>query len=158
MQGGPHGGCRVKIVAHLRGGKLVKGYTNTIPATDAKKLLQLQVLDLPEQLEVESEAGEVTRVQRDALKAVFFVKSFEGRNNYDEIKFFGSHPPIEGLWVRVKFYDGEVTEGMVRNSLHCLINPGFLLKPPDPASNNQAVYVIKGSLSEFLVLGVSPRF
>jgi hypothetical protein len=148
----------VKIVAHLRGGKLVKGYTNTIPATDPKKLLQLESLELPAELEVTSEAGNVTLVERDALKALFFVRSFEGKNSYDEIKFFAAHPPIEGLWVRVKFTDGEVTEGVVRNSVRHLTDPGFLLKPPDPNCNNQAVYVIKQSLAEFRVLGVKSTF
>jgi len=86
------------------------------------------------------------------------VKSFEGRTDYQEIKFFESHPPVEGLWVRIKYYDGEASEGVVHNSLHHLTSPGFFLKPPDPESNNEYVYVLKSSLTDFRVLGVRSSF
>jgi hypothetical protein len=147
----------LKVVAHLRGGKLIKGDTNTLPAEDPRDLLELNPADLPQRITVRSDGKDVT-VECSQLKALFFVRSLEGKNTYDELKFFESHPPIEGLWVRLKFYDGETTEGVVRNSLQVLTSPGFLLKPPDPASNNQAVYVPKESLAEFRVLGVKSTF
>jgi hypothetical protein len=86
------------------------------------------------------------------------VKSFEGRKDYDEVKFFETHPPIEGLWVRLTFYDNETYEGVVRNSLHYLNSPGFFLKPPDPQSNNSVVYVVKAALVDFRVLGVKATY
>jgi hypothetical protein len=149
----------MRVVAHLRGGKLVKGYTDVFPADDLEKLLQEAPLALPEKLPIR---GAVTRqvqsVSVDALKALFFVRSFEGRNQYDEIKFFENHPPVQGLWVRLKYYDGEASEGVVHNSLHHLVNPGFYLKPPDPASNNRFIYVLKSALSDFRVLGVRSTY
>lgn len=146
------------MVAHLRGGKLVKGHVTALPAEDASELLNLNPVELPAHLTLRTEAGQEVSVECSQAKALFFVKSFDGKNTYDEVKFFESHPPIEGLWVRVKFYDGEITEGVVRNSLDHLKSPGFLLKPPDPSSNNQAVYVPKESLAEFRVLGVKSTF
>lgn len=150
--------ARLKVVAHLRSGELVKGFTDALPAEDPTQLLSLDALELPARMSLKSESGKVISVSRDALKALFFVKTFEGKNTHDELRFFESHPPVEGLWVRVRFYDGEITEGVVRNSLCFLNSPGFLLKPPDPASNNQAVYVVKESLTEFRVLGVTSSF
>lgn len=144
-----------KVVAHLSGGKLVKGYTDTLPVKDLDTLLKNEPVSMPREIAVRTvESGEPIAVPLESLKALFFVKTFEGSEDYKEIKFFAGHPPIEGLWVHMKFRDGECTEGVVRNSLHHLIDPGFLLKPPDPHSNNEIVYVVKNSLAEFQVLEV----
>jgi len=92
------------------------------------------------------------------MKALFFVKSFEGNRQYSEIKFFNGEPKIEGLWVHLTFSDNEKTEGIVHNSVSFLTEPGFLMKPPDPNSNNQAVYVMKESLTAFRVVGVRANY
>jgi hypothetical protein len=60
--------------------------------------------------------------------------------------------------VRVKFFDQEYLEGVLRNSAQLLVDPGFFLKPPDLQSNNEILYVIKSSLVDFRVLGVSPEY
>jgi hypothetical protein len=144
-----------KVVAHLSGGKLVKGYTDTLPAKDLDTLLKNEPVSIPREIAVRTvESGEPIAVPLESLKALFFVKTFEGSEDYKEIKFFEGHPPIEGMWVRVRFHDGETIEGIVRNSLHYLVDPGFLLKPPDPHSNNQILYVVKNFLRDFQVLGV----
>lgn len=100
------------------------------------------------------ESGKQVEVPLDSLKALFLVKSFEGSKEYCEVKFLQQHPPINGLLVRIRFFDDELTEGVVRNSLHHLVNPGFFLKPPDPQSNNKMGYAGKRSLKGFQVLGV----
>jgi hypothetical protein len=88
------------------------------------------------------------------VKALFFVKSFEGRTDYTELKFFDRNPQIEGLWVKIRFHDGETTEGIVHNSLPFVKDSGFFLRPPDPESNNRVLYVIKKSLTDFRILGI----
>lgn len=149
----------MKIVAHLRDGKLVKGYTDALPSGDLERLLQEGPVPLPAQLSVRVAGSRQTvSIPLTALKALFFVKSFEGSNNYQEIKFFESHPPVQGLWVRLKYYDGETSEGVVHNSLYHLVSPGFFLKPPDPQSNNHFIYVLKSSLVDFRVLGVRTSY
>ena len=149
----------MKIVAHLRDGSLLKGYTDILPDEGVEQALRRGPLAIPKQFTIRTNGSrQNVTVSCEKLKALFFVKSFEGRTQYQEIKFFESHPPVEGLWVRIKFYDGEASEGVVHNSLHHLTSPGFFLKPPDPESNNEYVYVLKASLTDFRVLGVRSTF
>lgn len=146
---------RLKVVAHLLNGNLVKGYFDDPTASDIETLASQGRVSLPPTIRVQQAgSGEITTVLFDALKALFFVRSFEGKKEYSEIKFFDTHPSVNGIWVRLKYYDNEVMEGVVFNSLHHLVEPGFLLKPPDPRSNNEIVYVRKASLVDFRVLGV----
>jgi hypothetical protein len=61
---------------------------------------------------------------------------------------------MDGLWVRVKFRDGEVMDGILANNLLLLEAQGFTLVPPDPYANNQRLFVPRIALSELQVLGV----
>jgi hypothetical protein len=145
----------LKVVAHLTDGRLIKGHSDVVPATDLEFLLKRDAVSMPSEVKVRTiDTGKIMKIPISSLKALFFVKSFEGKGTYKEIKFFEGHPAIEGLWVRLKFLDGEWTEGVVRNSHHVLTEPGFLVKPPDPQSNNEILYIIKSFLTEFQVLGV----
>lgn len=149
----------LRVVARLRDGKTVKGFVDSIPASDFDALLQESSFSLPREIGLRSaESSETLSLPLDSLKALFFVKSFEGHRDYKEVKFFEKNPPIKGLWVRVKFYDNEYLEGVVRNSVQFLVELGFFLKPPDLQSNNEILYVIKNSLVDFRVLGVSPDY
>jgi Family of unknown function (DUF6982) len=150
---------RLKVVAHLSNGELLKGYFDQSVERDLESLIRQRKLTFPVEIPIRpAESDKIVAVPRDSLKALFFVKTFEGRKDYKEVKFFQAHPPIEGLWVQVTFKDGEVTEGVLYNSLHYIVEPGFFLKPPDPQSNNEFVYVLKGSLTEFRVLGVRSSY
>jgi len=155
-----HGGkAGLKVVAHLRGGKLLKGYTDAVPIADLEELLQRESPQVSSPIKIRlADSKRTVSIPMKSLKALFFVKSFDGRKEYKEIKFFETHPPIEGLWVRMQFYDREATEGVVRNSLDLLMSPGFFLKPPDPESNNEILYVVKSSLTAFQVQGVKARY
>ncbi len=153
------GKSSLKVVARLRNGKVIKGYVDAIPASDFDALLQESAFSLPLEIALRSaESSETLKLPLHSLKALFFVKSFAGRKDYKEVKFFEKNPPIKGLWVRVKFFDNEHLEGVVRNSLQYLVEPGFFLKPPDLQSNNEILYVIKNSLIDFRVLGVSTDY
>ncbi len=148
-----------RVVAHLRNHKLLKGYTDALPASDLASLGEQEQVGLPAKIDVRLvETQETISLTLKSLKALFFVKSFEGSKEYEEIKFFAPNPPIEGLWLWLKFFDNERIEGVVRNSLQYLIDPGFFLKPPDPESNNELIYVVKSSLTEFRVLGVRATY
>ena len=150
---------RLKVVAHLSNGELIKGYFDSSVERDLESMVRQRMLSFPLEIPIRpNDSDQVVPVRRDALKALFFVKTFEGRKDYKEVKFFQSHPPIEGLWVQVIFTDGEVTEGVLHNTIHHLVEPGFFLKPPDPQSNNEFVYVLKASLTEFRVLGVRTSY
>lgn len=149
----------LKVVAHARDHKLIKGYTDALPTTDLEAWLHSPEIDVPKVIPLrEAESDQKVMVRLNSLKALFFVKSFEGRKEYKEVKFFDSQPTIEGLWVRVTYYDKESSEGVVRNSLHHVTGAGFFLKPPDPQSNNAFIYVVKSSLIDFRVLGVQRTY
>ncbi len=149
----------LKVVAHLRDHTLVRGYTDALPVADLEDLLREEPASLPQKIPVRSaESGKLVTVPVDSLKALFFVKSFEGHKEYKELKFFEQHPSIEGLLVHIQFFDNESTEGVIRNSLHHLVKPGFFLKPPDPQSNNEIVYVVTASLLDFRVFGVRSAY
>jgi hypothetical protein len=151
--------ARLKIVAHLRTGKLLKGYTDLPVPTDSAGVVASVPVTLPKQIALEtSDTHRKHTIPVTSLKALFFVKSFDGNPQYAEIKFFNGEPQIEGLWVHLAFVDGERLEGIVHNSLSFLNEAGFLMKPPDPNSNNQAVYVLKESLTAFRVVGVRTHF
>jgi hypothetical protein len=149
----------LKVVAHLTDGRLVKGHTDVVPATDLDFLLKHDSFSMPQEVKIQIlDSDRSINIPLASLKAMFFVKSFEGSDAYKEIKFFEGHPSIEGLWVRMKYRDGEGTEGVIRNSHHFLVEPGFLVKPPDPQCNNEMVFVVKSSLLEFQVLGVRQTY
>jgi hypothetical protein len=113
---------------------------------------------LPEQFELRLAAGGRTTVFLSQAKAVFFVREFHGQPGYDELRFFKNVPELPGLWVRLRFADDEITEGLVHNSLPLLVSPGLFLKPPDPKSNNKMVYALKKHLVDFQILGVKSEF
>ena len=150
---------QVKVVAHLHGGKLVKGFLKSSAGNDLEALFRHRLGTMESEIPIQShDSSRTTKLGVESLKALFFVRSFEGSADYSEVKFFQSNPAVEGLWVQIKFLDGEVTEGVLHNSVRYLLDAGFFLKPPDPLSNNRLVYVLKKSLAEFRVLGVRSNY
>jgi hypothetical protein len=89
----------------------------------------------------------------DGVKAIFFVKSFEGKW-HDDLRFHDHLPAPECLWVRATFYDGEVIEGLIGNNPSYVVSPGFYMSPIDPEGNNWLIYVLKNRLKNFQVLGL----
>jgi hypothetical protein len=150
--------ARLKVVAHLRTGNCLKGYAE-LPLPTEQGMIASAPIALPKEVGIEDFSnGRKQVVSLAGLKALFFVKSFEGNSQYAEIKFFSVEPKVEGLWVHLTFGDGEKIEGIVHNSLPFVVEDGFLMKPPDPNSNNQAVYVLKESLTQFRVVGVRSNY
>jgi len=88
------------------------------------------------------------------VKAVCFVKDFEGPHQETEPKLFHARPKMEGLWVRMLFRDGELMDGLLPNKLLDLESLGFTVVPPNPNSNNQKIFVPRTALREFHILAV----
>jgi hypothetical protein len=82
------------------------------------------------------------------------VKDFEPPDPSAERKVFGTRPKMDGLWVRLKFRDGEVMDGILANNLLAIEAHGFTVVPPDPYSNNQRLFLPRAALTELQVLGV----
>lgn len=100
------------------------------------------------------DTGDVTEVPTKDAKAVFFVKTFDGDLRHRALHFHEHAPIVPGLWVRVYFHDGEMIEGIISNTREFVLETGFFLRPTDPNGNNRLVYVLKGGLKDFHVLGM----
>jgi hypothetical protein len=100
------------------------------------------------------DTGQVEDVSTKDAKAVFFVKTFDGDLRHRALHFHEHAPLVQGLWVRVYFYDGEMIEGIISNTKDFVLEAGFFLRPTDPNGNNRLVYVLKAGLKDFHVLGM----
>jgi len=129
----------IKAVIHLADKTLIKGYLEDEAGVWGGPIAPADSA-LPEEFEFRLLDGTSATIRLNQAKAVFFV------------------PEFPGLWVRLRFADNEVTEGLVHNSLALLMAPGFFLKPPDPHSNNRMVYALKKHLVNFEVLGLKSEF
>ena len=105
------------------------------------------------------DTGEVKQVPVENAKAIFFVKTFDGDLRHRALHFHENAPVMEGLWVRVRFHDGEVIEGIISNTHDHVLKTGFFMMPTDPNGNNKLIYVLKSRLKDFNVLGIrnAPR-
>ncbi len=88
------------------------------------------------------------------VKAVFFVRSFEGNPDRAERKVFRSRPRLAGLWVRLTFKDTEVLEGLLPNNLLEIDPLGYMVTSPDVYSNNVRFFVPRSALTEMEIIGV----
>jgi hypothetical protein len=98
-------------------------------------------------------AGNVVAIELHDIKGVFFVREFGDSESLTR-KTFTSRPRTEGLWVRLKFKDNEVLEGMMPNDLSLTTTDGFLVNPPDLRSNTQRIFVPRSALESLTVLAV----
>jgi hypothetical protein len=104
------------------------------------------------QLELLNTEGKLVRLELADVKEVYFVRDFAEPDTLVR-KTFTTRPRVEGLWVRLKFRDNDVLEGMMANNL-AESAEGFLLNPPDARSNTQRIFVPHSALSELRVLAV----
>jgi hypothetical protein len=100
------------------------------------------------------ETGKTQSLPTKDAKAVFFVKTFDGDLRHRALHFHEHAPVVAGLWVRVYFHDGEMIEGIISNGRDYVLEDGFFMMPTDPNGNNKLVYVLKGGLKDFQVLGM----
>ena len=104
-------------------------------------------------LELLNTAGNVVGIDLKEIKGVYFVREF-GDSEMLARKTFTSRPRTEGLWVRLKFKDNEIVEGLMPNDLSQQLSEGFLINPPDLRSNTQRVFIPRTALDSLTVLAV----
>jgi len=104
-------------------------------------------------LELLNTSGNVIGIDLKEIKGVYFVREF-GDSESLVRKTFTSRPRTEGLWVRLKFKDNEVVEGLMPNDLAQQIAEGYLVNPPDLRSNTQRIFVPRTALESLTVLAV----
>lgn len=106
-----------------------------------------------DKLELLNTAGNVVAIELRDIKAVYFVRDFSDSEVLSR-KTFTTRPRTEGVWVRLKFKDSEVIEGIMPNDLSQNPPEGFLITPPDLRSNTQRIFVPRTSLNALTVIAV----
>ncbi len=104
-------------------------------------------------VELLNTAGNVVAIELKDIKGVYFVREF-GDSEALTRKTFTTRPRSEGLWVRLRFRDNEVLEGLMTNDLTQVMPEGYLINPPDTRSNTQRIFVPRTSLASLTVLAV----
>jgi hypothetical protein len=104
-------------------------------------------------LELLNTSGKVVMLDLKEIKGVYFVRDFNDSEGVSR-KTFAARPRSEGLWVRLKFNDNDIIEGMMPNDLTQLSSEGFLIIPPDTRANTQRIFVPRTALAAMNVLGV----
>jgi hypothetical protein len=126
----------VKVVAHFIDDVVVKGYALDFNPTQPSFHLYVGVEGFsPEQ---------AVRLDMKEIKALFFVKTFEGNRQYHERKDFLEGDRALGRRVEVQFIDGEVIRGSTLD--YDPARPGFFLIPVDPESNNIQIFVVANAV------------
>jgi len=87
------------------------------------------------------------------IRSIYFVREFSDEFE-PERKAFLSRPKLDGLWVRLRYADGETLEGLIPNDLISLLDNGLQISPPDLNSTTDRIFVPRSALSEVTVLGV----
>ena len=129
------------IIARFRDGRMKKGYSQDFFPN--KPLFHLQV-------QSEDASAEPEELRVNQLKAVFFVKDFEGNPGYQERKSFVEGDKSTGRRVEVIFEDDEVLQGSVLG--YNAQQAGFFLFPVDSKSNNDRVFVVNASVKNIKYL------
>jgi len=138
---------RNKVILHFLDGKLLKGYMQDFTIADDVVFIQ-------------DASDDSQKVRVKDLKAIFFVKKFEGDKAYRERKSFeGSKPAGRRMFLRFK--DGESLTGCVDGDIpwekgffleEKKMN-GFFLIPSDSDSNNIKVFVVASSVKDVTMIG-----
>jgi hypothetical protein len=104
-------------------------------------------------LELLNTAGNVVTIDLRDIKGIYFVREFSDSESLTR-KTFTTRPRTEGLWVRLRFKDNEVLEGMMPNDLSLTTAEGFLINPPDLRANTQRIFVPRTALESLTILAV----
>jgi hypothetical protein len=104
-------------------------------------------------VEMLNTAGNVVSIELRDIKGVYFVRDFTDTDAPGR-KTFVTRPRTAGLWVRIRFRDNEIIEGMMPNDLAQIAPEGYFINPPDTRSNTQRIFVPRDALQELTVLAV----
>lgn len=124
-----------RIVLHYKNGNVVKGITHDF------------VPEKP-QFHLIHQDGKIEEIGTELLKAIFFVKSYEGKKDYTESKGFTKVNPVtfRGMKIKVTFLDNEVVYGATMG--YNKTRKGFFITPADPDSNNIRIYVVASAVKD----------
>ncbi len=122
-----------KIVVRYREGRLLKGFTHDFHPSRTQFTLWPAINSAP---------SERMYVPTSQLKAVFFVRDFDGNPHYTEPRTFEGH--AAGRRLEVTFADDEVLLGTTLN--YRPDGLGFFINPADSGGNNVRVFVVGSAI------------
>lgn len=138
-----------KAVLRFNNGTTLKGYMKDFNPKNDKVTVE------------EAKTGGTHSVRIDELKAIFFIRSFEGNSSHKEKKLYGISGN-RGHRLFIKFNDGESLVGFLEGdvpwergfflSKHGKDLRGFFILPVDLDSNNIKVFVIASSVKDVTVV------
>jgi hypothetical protein len=124
-----------KVVIHFKDGTIKKGTTSDFLPN--KKIFHLTILD-----------GNVDEVDVENMKALFFVKDYEG--NKDRKREYKDVVAGGGKKVEVSFNDGETVIGYVLG--YSPDRQGFIMTPADLSGNNERIFVVQSAVNRVIFL------
>jgi hypothetical protein len=131
---------KLKVILRFLDGKIIKGYIDDFSPMNS----HISILD---------ERSNRQSIELNQLKAIFYVKSFQGNTGYAEKKMF-IEPSQKGKKLIVKFKDGESLTGYLEGDVpwkrgFALESKkgGFFLIPADDKANNRKVFVVANSVT-----------
>jgi hypothetical protein len=126
------------VVARYRDGRTIKG--TTYDFGPQKKGFHVGAMG--------EEGGKVSEVLFSDLKAVFFVRSLEGRQDHSLGKDVVEEKaePMGPMKVKITFFDGETLVGTSRG--YTPEREGFFIVPLEEDSNNSRIFVISKAVQQ----------
>jgi len=124
-----------KVVARFKDGSLMKGTAQDF--SQDKPMFRFETV-----------SGEEQIIDVEQLKALFWVKDFNG--NPDHKDLYIDDLDRGGKKIEVKFIDGELMKGHTLD--YSADKPGFILMPADPDSNNIGVFVVNSASEKISLL------
>jgi hypothetical protein len=136
-----------RVVFRFLDGRLLKGYLEEFHPQQDRMVLR-------------ETSGALRQARLSELKAVFFVKSFEGQRQHRESKSFRARGR-RGRKVFIRFKDGESLTGYTLGDIpwrHGFFlggsaEPGFFMYPTDQDSNNIKIYVVASAVEDVTRVG-----
>ena len=101
-------------------------------------------------VEILTTAGNLLVAPYDEIKVLYFVRDLDAVEPPAESRLFQNRPKMNGVWIRMKFRDGDRMDGIMPNNLLQLEAFGFSFVPP----SGQKVFVPKAALAEIQIVGV----
>ena len=124
-----------KVVVKFKDKKMLKGTTSDFFPNKSQFHLNVQ-------------NGEILDVKVESLKAIFFVKDYEG--NKDRKKAYQDELTGTGRKMQVDFSDGETIIGYTLG--YSPDRQGFYLTPADEGGNNIRIFVVKSATEKVTFL------
>lgn len=107
-------------------------------------------------------AARVTPLLLTEIKWIAYVRDFNLADQHVPERLdrrrFAARPRTEGLWLRLRFSDGDLLEGLAqvnRSLLDSLSDSqGIFITPPDTRGNTQRLFIPRSAIESLEALGI----